>query len=354
MSFFKHSILAIHMMIFANPTYCWAASSPPPQAPLCRLLPQLGQFQDLQSLARSGDPAALFCIGERYYRGQGVPQNFELASQWISASAKQKYPPAIYLMGEILLEGQGVTQNTAEAVLHIRSAAELGDSDAQAKLGYLYENGIGIEANTKEAAAWYARASMSNNPSALFRLGCMFLEGREVRKDMETGTLLIFSAALKGQTEALSQLRKIADPAPDSIFFAELDITQAKRTSFREAMHKNAVQVLREDDHYFCDKYNLEGVLPQGKVMTVCYSQGEEASLSLIKIDYTSKTLADANSVLTNLKNRIGAPTAQENKISYLWNFGKVFLVGQYMPTANETSLIYIISGARGKIAYPQ
>jgi TPR repeat protein len=78
----------------------------------------------VRPLAERGVPRAETLLGVMYLRGQGAPQNYQLAAQWFRAAAEAGEPAAQYFLGELYDRGLGVTQDfvLAEAWLDIAVA----------------------------------------------------------------------------------------------------------------------------------------------------------------------------------------------------------------------------------------
>jgi TPR repeat protein len=74
--------------------------------------------------AEQGDPRAQTYIGVMYLRGQGVPQNFEVAAWWLHRAAEADVPAAQYFLGLLYDKGQGVAQDfvLAQAWLNLAVA----------------------------------------------------------------------------------------------------------------------------------------------------------------------------------------------------------------------------------------
>ncbi len=64
-----------------------------------------------ERLSESGDPIAQTYLGIMYYRGQGVPQNFNVATYWLHIASKTGVPTAQYYLGLMYDKGQGVSQD---------------------------------------------------------------------------------------------------------------------------------------------------------------------------------------------------------------------------------------------------
>jgi TPR repeat protein len=82
------------------------------------------------ALAREGNAAAQFNLGQLYRQGHGIPPDLDQARQWYTAAAAQGY------------------------------------SYAQYNLGIMYEFGQGTAGNKSEARRWYRRAAAQNLPEA--------------------------------------------------------------------------------------------------------------------------------------------------------------------------------------------
>jgi uncharacterized protein len=62
-------------------------------------------------LSKSGIPLAQTYLGIMYYRGQGVPQDFDAAIYWLHLAAKAGVPTAQYFLGLMYDKGQGAPQD---------------------------------------------------------------------------------------------------------------------------------------------------------------------------------------------------------------------------------------------------
>ncbi len=138
--------------------------------------------------AKAGDLFAMRNVGEAYFNGKGVQQDYSKAVPWIRkvATYPKKKPPftpprgfaALYVydipkyqsavlstiedaqirMGDVYLMGLGVTRDPAEAARYYQMAADAGDRRAAFKLAELYAEGNGVERDLDAARLWYALA----------------------------------------------------------------------------------------------------------------------------------------------------------------------------------------------------
>jgi hypothetical protein len=137
-------------------------------------------------------------LGIMYDKGQGVLQDYKEAVKWLLKSAEQKNLNAQRLirasyhklhkevaeqgdsyaqrfLGDSYYLGLGVTQDYAEAVKWYKKAAEQGDSVSQIILGAMYEKGKGISKDFVEAYKWFSISGETGN-------GRMYIEKIGKRK----------------------------------------------------------------------------------------------------------------------------------------------------------------------------
>ena len=86
-----------------------------------------------------------------YYRGDGVPQDYEKAIEWYTKSAKQGYTKAQFNLGVMYAEGKGTPQGDKRAVHWFTESAEQGNADAQYYLGVMYAEGKGPYAKLQKS-----------------------------------------------------------------------------------------------------------------------------------------------------------------------------------------------------------
>ena len=155
-------------------------------------------LKKLKPFAEKGHASAQDKLGEMYYDGQGVTQDYKEAIKWLLKSAEQKNLTAQRLirasyhklhkevaeqgdsyaqrfLGDSYYLGLGVTQDYAEAAKWYKKAAEQGDSVSQIILGAMYEKGKGISKDFVEAYKWFSISGETGN-------GRMYIEKLGKRK----------------------------------------------------------------------------------------------------------------------------------------------------------------------------
>ena len=79
---------------------------------------------ELEKKAEAGDPYAQFNLGNAYYNGNGVPQDYKEAVKWYTKSAEQGFADAQCNLASCYEKGEGVSQDIEEAVKWWKKAAE--------------------------------------------------------------------------------------------------------------------------------------------------------------------------------------------------------------------------------------
>ena len=155
-------------------------------------------LKKLKPLAEKGHAKAQNKLGEMYGKGQVVSQDYKEAFKWLLKSAEQKNLAAQRLirasyhklhkevaeqgdsyaqrfLGDSYYLGLEVTQDYAEAAKWYKKAAEQGDSVSQIILGAMYEKGKGISKDFVEAYKWFSISGETGN-------GRMYIEKLGKRK----------------------------------------------------------------------------------------------------------------------------------------------------------------------------
>ena len=89
------------------------------------------RFDELTFSAQTGDAESQNALGEMYYFGDEIEQDFEQAVYWFKEAAKQKHAEAMYNLGVCFVNGEGVEKNKTTGLGFIRQAAKLGSKAAK-------------------------------------------------------------------------------------------------------------------------------------------------------------------------------------------------------------------------------
>lgn len=116
--------------------------------------------------AEQGEADAEFKLGQVYFVGQGLAQDYVEAARWYRKAAEQGHADAQCSLGGLYAVGQGVTQDYPEAARWYKKAADQGQSDAQKALGYMYEHALGVPQDFAEAVHWHRKAAARGQSEA--------------------------------------------------------------------------------------------------------------------------------------------------------------------------------------------
>ncbi len=109
------NVLVVVVGLFAA-----SAAAQQPRSPL----------EELRVQAKQGDATAQHALAAAYAKGDGVPQDYVEALQWIRKAADQGNADALFALGFMYLKGRGVQQDYVEALKWYRKAAERGSTRA--------------------------------------------------------------------------------------------------------------------------------------------------------------------------------------------------------------------------------
>ena len=118
-------------------------------------------MQNLEKIARLGNPEAQYTLGSLYMQGKIIKKNHELARTWFQMAADNGHTASQGNLGIIFLKGMGVSKNLKMAFQYALSAARKGYSKSQFQVARSYFKGLGIAINLKEAEAWFIKAANS-------------------------------------------------------------------------------------------------------------------------------------------------------------------------------------------------
>lgn len=121
---------------------------------------------ECQPLADAGNVEAMFCVGQMYANGFGVPMDDAQALKWYGLAAGEGHPEALYRLALMHANGWGVAMNDVPAAGFYRLAAGFGYMPAQAAMGYCYKHGAGVEKDLVKAYMWFDIAAHNGDLSA--------------------------------------------------------------------------------------------------------------------------------------------------------------------------------------------
>ena len=158
--------------------------------------------KEIMRAAEQGDSEAQCNLGNMYYWGAGVEQDYEEAVKWYRKAVEQSNNEAQRNLGFMYEYGYGVMKDNNQAIIWYVKAAEQGNSDAQCRLGDIYQYGRGVLPSYKYAMKWYRKAAEQGNSDAQYGLGDMYKYGRGVKQDYKETIKWYRKAAEQGNSNA--------------------------------------------------------------------------------------------------------------------------------------------------------
>ena len=163
-------------------------------------------ISELKAAALIGDADAQFRLGNRFYLGRDVPQNYAEALTWYEKAAKQGHIKAQENLAYMYSDGEGVEKNDALALNWFQSAANQSSASAKYNLGVMYENGEGVRSNYAQAFNWYQKSATQAYPEAEYQLAVMYQNGLGVQEDQAMSHIYFSRAANQGVAAAQYEL----------------------------------------------------------------------------------------------------------------------------------------------------
>ncbi len=162
----------------------------------------LPALRELYKRAEAGDADYQLSLGNLFYKGVEVTQDFNEAIKWFRLAAEQGHPDAQLNLGILYAAGQVVAQDNIEAVKWFRLAADQDNPQAQFNLGMLYNLGQGVEKNQTEAVKWYRLAAKQGLSIAQLNLGVAYVTGQGVVIDEKEALNWLHLAADQNEAQA--------------------------------------------------------------------------------------------------------------------------------------------------------
>lgn len=160
------------------------------------------------------DYKAIFELGYKYYLGNKVEKNYELAMLYFRISAKYNYHKAQFYIGYMYDEGEGIPCSYKSAIYWYKLAASNGNSTAMNNLGVMYAKGNGVSRDRTKAFELYREAyDASDNKSSegciMYNLGMCYKYGRGTKKNLEEAKYWLSRSVKAGHKDAAFSLMDI-------------------------------------------------------------------------------------------------------------------------------------------------
>lgn len=163
----------------------------------------------LREAAMTGDPRALFEIGNRYMEGRGVQENLAEAAKWFETSAAKGFAPALYRMGNFNEKGLGMPRNLTKAVDWYQQAAKQGNTSAMHNLAVLFASGANGTPDNASAVHWFTEAAELGVKDSQYNLGILAAKGLGMQVNLEESYKWFALAAKAGDKDAAEKRDQI-------------------------------------------------------------------------------------------------------------------------------------------------
>ena len=170
------------------------------------LYAQARTFSDYKALAEKGHVLSQRKLGDCYYKGEGVSQDYEEAVYWYTKAAEQGDIFTQEKLGTCYYNGKGVVQDYEKAVYWYTKSDEDGFAVGQLELGDCYYKGEGVAQDYEKAVYWYTKAAEDGSAVGQEKLGDCYYKGEGVAQDYEKAVYWHTKAAEQGYTVAQEEL----------------------------------------------------------------------------------------------------------------------------------------------------
>jgi len=157
---------------------------------------------ELLSKANSGNADSQNQLGDAYYDGIGVEQDYIQAFEWYLRAAEQGHGKAQYNVAYAYANGIGAQKNTSEAIKWYGKSADQGIALAEYVLAKMLIDGQYIEQDITKGLDLLQKASDQGLDLAQYDLGTIFLEGKIVVPNVNKGISILFLSAEQGNKDA--------------------------------------------------------------------------------------------------------------------------------------------------------
>lgn len=162
----------------------------------------LSRIDQLLLDAVSGNAEAQNQLGDAYYDGIGVEQDYKQAFEWYLRAAEQGHGKAQYNVAYAYANGIGTQKNIDEAIKWYGKSADQGVALALYVLAKMLINGQYIEQDIAKGLDLMQKASDQGLDLAQYDLGTIFLEGRIVVPYVNKGISFLVLSAEQGNKDA--------------------------------------------------------------------------------------------------------------------------------------------------------
>lgn len=154
------------------------------------------------SFSQYDDIEQIYIQGQRYYHGEDIEKNHQLAVEYFTYAAKNGYAEAQFALGMCYFECDVLARDSNKAIEWITKAAKQDFPKAQFSLGTIYEDGEFVKQDSYTAFNWCIKAANQGLIEAQYFIGLCYIDGRGVIQSEEKAIEWLTKAADKDCVEA--------------------------------------------------------------------------------------------------------------------------------------------------------
>lgn len=259
-------------------------------------------IDDLIAAAEEGNADAQNQLGDAYYDGIGVEQDYIQAFEWYLRAAEQGHGKAQYNVAYAYANGTGTQKNTDEAIKWYGKSADQGVALAQYVLAKMFIGGQYLEQDLTKGLDLLHKASNQGLDLAQYDLGTIYLEGKIVESDTDKGIEYLKFAADQGYKDAQFNLGIVySNLSEPSYPYAEKYLREASFNGHFKAMFElSRLYAISTRDY-------RQGLLWAIVALEYCEKQDEQR-INRIKNNLESKlSTAECEVVSSEARNIIAA-----------------------------------------------
>ncbi|MDR3181596.1 MAG: sel1 repeat family protein [Planctomycetaceae bacterium] len=181
----------------------------------------LFRVYNLHIEASAGHLEAIYYLSERYFTGDGVPEDLFFAYRLVRYAAEQGLPQAFPVIGKCYSRGIGTSVNAAEALRWFQKYDYSDDSEVLAFFGWCHFDGIGLPKDLQKAFDYIVAAAEKGHPNCIqclqvaahnghakgqYFLGCLYQFGDGLPADIQTALHWFIQSAEQGYADAQCRL----------------------------------------------------------------------------------------------------------------------------------------------------
>ena len=176
------------------------------------------RFQELQQVAKQGEPEAMYQLGILYLIGDGVTKSYQQGIRWVEDAAMLGYPDAQSMAANLRYKEAQENPDTYSKALFWYEAVAVSShpsaKEAQFIMGSMYKLGQGTDVDYAQSKAWLEN-SMLGNPkieqvaAAQLMLGSFYELGQGVEQNTKVAKGWYKKSCKNGYRQACTSYEKL-------------------------------------------------------------------------------------------------------------------------------------------------